>query len=272
MTELLYSKSSIAIAISLLLLMVFALRLGHMVGVRSTRIKNCKPCKEHIATLLSSLLGMLALILGFSFSIALERHGSRSEAVIEEANAIGTAYLRTEILPETYRTQTQQLFAQYIDVRLKESHLNLTQYAQREALNQQANQLQMQLWKASSQAAVQDPNPVTTGLYVQALNDMIDAYGKRYAELNRHIPELVLLLLFLAFIVSGSMLGYSAGVSNHQPSNVVYVMLAVVILMMYLVIDLDRPRRGLIYIDQTPMQSLKSLIYIPQVSHTPPIN
>lgn len=266
MAEILYSKSSIAIALTLLLLMVLALRVGFMAGMRSTAIKNCKPCKEHISTLLSSLLGMLALMLGFSFSIALERHGSRSEAVIEEANAIGTAYLRTEILPESYRTQTQQLFAQYLDVRLKEAHFNLTQRVEREQLNQQASKLQMQLWNSASLAAKEDPNPVTTGLFVQALNDMIDAYGKRYAELNRHIPELVLWLLFLAFLVCGSMLGYSAGVSNHQPSKVVYVMLAVVVLMMYLVIDLDRPRRGLIEIDQTPMQSLKTTIKTEPVS------
>ena len=150
MTEILYAKSSVAIALSLLLLMVLALRIGYMVGVRSTTIKNCKPCKENISTLLSSLLGMLALILGFSFSIALERHDSRSEAVIDEANAIGTAYLRTDILPENYRTQAQHLFAKYLDVRLKESHFNLTQRADREQLNQQASKLQIQLWDTGS--------------------------------------------------------------------------------------------------------------------------
>ena len=71
---------------------------------------------------------------------------------------------------------------------------------------------------------------------------------------------------FLAFIVCGGMLGYSAGISNHQPSKVVYLMLTVVVLVMYLVIDLDRPRRGLIHIDQTPMQSLQSLVNLPQAS------
>ena len=269
MAELLYTKSSIAIAASLLLLMILALQIGFMIGIRSIAIKNCKPCKEHISTLLSSLLGMLALILGFSFSIALERHGSRSEAVIEEANAIGTAYLRTTLMPEGYRQQAQKLFVKYLDVRLKESHFNLTQREEREILNLQANKLQMQLWNSVSQAAVHDPNPVTTGLSVQALNEMIDAYGKRYAELNRHIPELVLWLLFLAFIIFGGMLGYTAGISNHQPSKVVYVMLTIVVLVMYLVMDLDRPRRGLIHIDQTPMQSLKTLIQTSPVSHIP---
>jgi hypothetical protein len=110
----------------------------------------------------------------------------------------------------------------------------------------------MQLWQKASQVAGEDPSQVRTGLFIQALNEMIDAYGKRYAELNRHIPELVLLLLYGAFILSGSMLGYSAGVSNHKPSNAVYVMLTVVVLMMYLVIDLDRPRRGLINVE-TPV-------------------
>lgn len=260
MTELLYAKSSVAIAVTLLILMALALRIGHMVGVRSTAIKNCKPCKEHISTLLTSLLGMLALILGFAFSIALERFDSRSDAVVEEANAIGTAYLRTAMLPEAYRAPTQQLFVQYLDARLQESRLNLTQRSERDVQNQLAGKLQTQLWQKASQAAGEDPNQVRTGLFIQALNEVIDAYGKRYAELNRHIPELVLLLLYGAFILSGGMLGYSAGVSSHKPSNAVYVMLTVVVPMMYLVIDLDRPRRGLINVDQTPMQSLQMMI------------
>lgn len=260
MAEFMYTKSSVLIALTLLVLMVLSLKVGHMLGERSTSIKNCQPCKEHIATLLSSLLGMLALVLGFSFSIALERHGSRSEAVVDESNAIGTAYLRVALLPQGAQAEAKLLFAQYIKARLEESQLNLTVLAKRENLNQTATQLQMQLWANAMKVADNDPNPVRAGLYVQALNEMIDAYGKRYAELNRHIPELVLLLLYGALITCGGMLGYSAGVAGHKPSNAVFVMLSLVVLLMYVVIDLDRPRRGLIVINQAPMESLRTLI------------
>lgn len=260
MAEFMYTKSSVLIAVTLLVLMVLATRVGHRLGVRSTAIKNCAPCKEHIATLLSSLLGMLALVLGFSFSIALERHGSRSEAVVDESNAIGTAYLRIALLPQADQAEVQDLFARYLQVRLEESKLSLAQAAERQTLNLNANQLQMQLWNQAMKAAAADPNPVRVGLFIQALNEMIDAYGKRYAELNRHIPELVLLLLYGALIISGGMLGYSAGVSEHKPSNAVFVMLSLVVLLMYVVIDLDRPRRGLIVINQAPMESLRAMI------------
>lgn len=260
MAEFMYTKSSVLIALTLLVLMVVSLKIGHKLGERSTTIKNCEPCKEHISTLLSSLLGMLALVLGFSFSIALERHGSRSEAVVEESNAIGTAYLRVSLLPQTEQEGIQRLFSQYLRARLDESKLNLTQTEQREALNQTTSQLQMQLWDKAMKIAANDPNPVRVSLYVQALNEMIDAYGKRYAELNRHIPELVLLLLYGALIICGGMLGYSAGVAGHKPSRAVFVMLSLTVLLMYVVIDLDRPRRGLIVINQAPMEALQATI------------
>lgn len=260
MAEFMYTKSSVLIALTLLVLMVLSLKVGHMLGERSTSIKNCQPCKEHIATLLSSLLGMLALVLGFSFSIALERHGSRSEAVVEESNAIGTAYLRVGLLPELEQVEVKVLFINYLQLRLDEAKINLTQTAKREALNQTTSQFQIQLWDRAMKLAANDSNPVRVGLYIQALNEMIDAYGKRYAELNRHIPELVLLLLYGALIICGGMLGYSAGVAGHKPSNAVFVMLSLVVLLMYVVIDLDRPRRGLIVINQAPMESLRTLI------------
>lgn len=260
MAEFMYAKSSVLIAITLLVLMVVSLKIGHKLGERSTAIKNCEPCKDQIATLLTSLLGMLALVLGFSFSIALERYGSRSEAVVEESNAIGTAYLRVSLLPQLEQAEVKAVFSHYLHARLDEAKVNLTHAAKREALNQATSQLQMQLWDKAMKIAVNDPNPVRVGLFVQALNEMIDAYGKRYAELNRHIPELVLLLLYGALIICGGMLGYSAGIAGHKPSKAVFVMLSLTVLLMYVVIDLDRPRRGLIVINQAPMESLRSLI------------
>jgi len=259
MTEFLYDKSSLVIALVLMLLMAIALHAGNWLGRRSD-IKNCEPCKEQINTVQSSLLGILALMLGFSFSIALDRYNSRSEAVLEEANAIGTAYLRTDLLAEPYQHNVKKLFGDYIETRLHEAELNLAQQGDRADILKASESLQQQIWQQAMQAAKLDANPVTSGLFVQALNDAIDAYGKRLSELDRHIPELVLLMLYAAFLVTGGMIGYSAGLTENRPSKAIYLMGIVVALLMYLVIDLDRPRRGLVQVNQAPMLSLRSML------------
>lgn len=260
MTELLYDKSSLVIALVLVLLMAVALHAGNWLGMRSN-IKHCEPCKEQISTVQTSLLGLLALMLGFSFSIALERYSSRSEAVLQEANAIGTAYLRTDLLAEPYKQNVKKLFGDYIESRLHEAELNLAEQGNRAEILKTSESLQQQIWQQAMQAAKADANPVTSGLFVQALNDAIDAYGTRLSELDRHIPELVLLMLYAAFLVTGGMIGYSAGLTDHRPSKAIYLMGIVVALLMYLVIDLDRPRRGLVQVNQAPMLSLRSMLH-----------
>lgn len=263
MTEFLYDKSSLVIALVLMLLMALALQAGNWLGKRSN-IKDCEPCKEQISTVQSSLLGILALMLGFAFSIALERYSSRSDAVLEEANAIGTTYLRTELLAEPYKPQAQSLLADYIHSRLEEAQLNMAEQTQRGEILKTSERLQQQLWQLAAQATKVNPSPVTSGLFTQSLNEMIDAYGKRISELERHIPELVLLMLYGAFLITGSIIGYSAGLSNRNPSKAVYIMALLVALLMYLVIDLDRPRRGLVQVSQQPMLSLQSMLPTPK--------
>ena len=99
-------------------------------------------------------------------------------------------------------------------------------------------------------------NPVTTGLFVQSLNEMIDAYASTVAEIDRHVPEFVLFLLYGAFIVSGGVIGYASGLANHRPALVTYLMVGVIALLLYMVMDLDRPGRGVIRVS---VQSLLDL-------------
>lgn len=104
------------------------------------------------------------------------------------------------------------------------------------------------------------PNAATTGLYVQALNAMFDAYGSYMAELLRHVPHLVLLLLFSAFIVSGAMVGLSAGLAGHRPARATYLMVGVIALLIYMVMDLDRPHRGIIQVSSQSLFDVKASI------------
>ncbi len=259
MDDFFYGLSSWTITLSLLALMLLAMEAGSRVGRRSQGTSNAES-RSQISTVLTSLLGILALLLGFTFSIALDRYNGRSLAVVNEANAIGTAFLRTDLLPEPARSDTRRAFADYTGVRVRMSVLTWNQKEERIALLARVLELQDELWRRAAEVSQQAPDAATTGLYVQSLNDMIDAYSSNLAELLRHVPHLVMLLLFAAFIVSGGMIGYSAGLAGNRPARATYLMVCVIVLLMYMVMDLDRPHRGIIQVSSQSLVDLQKSI------------
>ena len=118
----------------------------------------------------------------------------------------------------------------------------------------------LELWRLAVKAADIDPRPVTTGLFIQALNEVIDTYGKRQAALQEHVPETVLVLLFAVFIIAGSVLGYSSGLEGKRPFLAMVSMAGLIVLVIFIIIDLDRPRRGLIQVGQTSMLDVQASI------------
>ena len=258
MTELLYSQSSITISLTLLVLMTLAIEMGYRFGLASQVQSNT--AKEQVSTIQSSLLGILALMLGFTFSLALNRFDTRSNAVVNEANAIGTAFLRTDLLPEPNRNQAQRLLKDYLKLRVAAGSFALDNHDDRDPLLERAAHLQEQIWQEAMQATLQQPNSATSGIFTQAINSMIDTYGVRIAELNRHVPELVLLLLYGSFIITGGIIGYTAGIGRHRPAIASYIMVALVVLLMSMVIDLDRPRRGFITVNQHSLIDLNDAL------------
>ena len=258
MDDIFYGQSTGTIALVILALMLLAMEAGYRFGLRGQ--STSPESRSQIGTVQTSLLGMLALMLGFTFSIALDRYNSRSLAVVNEANAIGTAFLRTDLLPEPSRTGARRVFADYAGVRARMSTLTWNQKEERNALQARALELQEGLWQQASELSRLAPSPATTGLYVQALNEMIDAHGSYMAEILRHVPYLVIFLLFGAFIVSGGLIGFSAGVAGDRPARATYLMIAVVVLLMFMVMDLDRPHRGIIQVSSQSLLDLQKSI------------
>lgn len=265
MREFMYDLNSGLIAAVLFVSMALIIEIGFRLG-RSVQKLSDEPSKAHVTAIQGSLIGILALLLGFTFSLALQRFDNRSEAVVDEANAIGTAYLRAHLLPDSVRENSVKTLHTYLNLRIRTGDLNLAKPYQRKAMLTQASDLQNQLWALALNAAQEQPNPVTTGLYIQALNDMIDAYGKRDAALNRHVPEIVLALLYITFLMAGVIVGYTAGMSGHRASFATYIMVGLIVLLVFLIIDLDRPRRGLIQVDHKSLVDLESNLYDPQNS------
>ena len=256
-TELLYSVSSVTIAVVLFIAIVVFNELGFRAG-RFVQANTDDEIKAMTGSIQGSILGLLALLLGFTFSMSMQRFDARSMAVIDEANAIGTTMLRVKLLPDEYRQQASDLLHQYVVLRAEVGVIDLTHEAERAAYNERTVAVQNQLWDIVTKATDADPRPVTTGAFLNSLNDMIDSQGKRNAILQLHVPETILLLLFFVFVVNGAMMGYSSGLSGKRMTVPIVLVSLLITLIVFTIIDLDRPKRGLIQVDQSVMQSLQA--------------
>jgi len=258
MKEIMYGQSSILIVSGLLVLMLLAMEIGFRSGRRKR--SSASEAITQANAVLASMLGLLALLLAFTFSAALQRYDDRSQTVVAEANAIGTTYLRARLLPGEMKDEVQALLRQYLDVRIQEGRADATEPALRESLLNQAKQMEAQLWSHALRAAELDGGPVTSGLFIQSLNELIDTSSTRNAALDRHVPEIVLLLMFVTIVLTTATLGYASGIAGHRVTLAAFVLMMLIALVVYLIVDLDRPRRGAIQVSHESMQSLQQAI------------
>jgi hypothetical protein len=194
----------------------------------------------------------LALIIGFTFAMALTRFEARREAIVNEANAIGTTALRARLLPEPHRAETLKLLREYVKIRIDvvQSGKSLLELAT--ALDR-SNAIQEALWLQTKEISAKDNRYVPTGLFIQSLNEMIDNQGKRLAALRNRIPSVVLLALFGLAAVSCGFAGYAGALEVKRTRLPIYIIGVLISSMIYLILDIDRPSAGLITNNQQPM-------------------
>jgi len=258
MKELMYDINAGLISVGLLAIVIAVIETGYRLGRRTPGAATDDDSKAHINATQSSTLGILALLLAFTFSLSLQRFDTRSDAMVDEANAIGTAYLRAQMLPVPLRDETLALLREYVDVRVRAGTLSIVEEEQWEPLMARAGELQTALWDRARHAAELNPNPVPSGMFVQATNDMIDSFGRRDAALNRHVPEVVLFLLLGTFLITGAIVGYSGGVVGRRPPLVSFAMVGLIVVLVFVILDLDRPRRGVIVVSEKNMLDLQA--------------
>ena len=242
----------IAVFIALLLLIAEGgFRLGHRLRPRVT-----EAVKSQISSIQAAILALFGLLLAFTMSMAVSRYDARKQLVVEEANAIGTTYLRAQLLPQPHRAEISRLLRDYVDVRLQFFDAGADQ-ERIQQVNDATGRFHRQLWAGATALGELDPRAVTTGLFIQSLNEVIDLPTKRLAALENRVPEVVMLLLFAGAICSLGLIGCSHGLED-QRNLVMSVLFALLIsLVILVIIDLDRPRRGLIQVSQQSMSDLQ---------------
>jgi len=206
-----------------------------------------------VGGMVGATLALLALMLAFTFGLAGSRFEDRRQVVLSEANAIGTAYLRAALLPEPMRTESQQLFREYVDVRLEAVKPDKLSYA-----ITKSEELQNRLWSQAVAASEKDPSPITA-LFVQSLNEVIDLHAVRMlAALRSRVPAAIWIVLFLLSFLSMAMMGYHEALTNSKRSIAVLALILGFSSVLFLIVDLDRPRQGTLQVSQQAMIDLRN--------------
>ena len=184
-------------------LILAASEIGRRLGVR-VRSRG----GDNVTTLESATLGLLALMIGFTFAMALSRFEARRDAVLNEANAIGATALRARLLPAPHSAEVLKLLREYVQI-----HLDINQRTQTEldAAIARSNVIQEALWQQAKAAVAKDSGMVPTGLFIQTLNEMIDDQEKHLTALRNHVPNIVLIALYSIAIIASSLAGYAGG-------------------------------------------------------------
>jgi hypothetical protein len=205
-----------------------------------------------LSTLAAPSIGLLALMIGFTFAMALSRADARRSAVLSEANAIGTAALRGRMLPEPYSSTVAPLFKEYATLRVRDKGDTFGSSTTTDAIRRSLA-IQESLWSAGMEAAAADPHVVPSGLFIQALNTMIDVHEERLTAGRSQVPSMVFVMLEGIAIVAFSFAGYGWQLANTHCRAGLWIMAVMMGSVIMLVADLDRPQVGFITVDQQPL-------------------
>jgi hypothetical protein len=254
MNSWLNQQSLITIGILLVVGMVVALLLGRRMEVWFVRRFGDLP--EGTATMISAILALAAFLLGFAFNMSNNRYELRRQSIVEEANAIGTAMLRVDLYPDSIQPALQSQFDDYIAKRIAFFKVG-PQFDSATYWEGEASKSGARLWQIATHYGRESRDLIATGQMIPALNAMLDAASTRHYALIAKVPEPVLYLLFVLAFTSAFLAGFY---SPRERVNyfVSFIFCLMTVLVILLVFDLDRPRRGLVRFDETH-QAIESL-------------
>jgi len=207
-----------------------------------------------VGAMVAATLGLLAFMLAFTFGMAGARFDARKQLALNEANAIGTAYLRAQLLQPPHSAEIQALLREYVDIRVA----GATQKEKLAVALARSQELHRLLWSQAVTLSQKSSNPMVVGLFIQSLNEVIDLHSKRItAGLRNRIPAIIWIVLYLLAIMAMIAMGYHSGLASPSRSIVVLILTMAFSAVIYLTIDLDNPREGLLHVSQQAMFDLQ---------------
>jgi hypothetical protein len=242
--------------VPILVILLLSLGAGEL-GFRRGRAQQVGESERDILTTVrTATLGLVALLLGFSFAVTSGRFNDRSRLVMDEANAIGTCYLRARLVAEPASGEIRATLRRYIDLRI-ESYERGVDRREFVGLADQMHATLTELWTGVTHAVSADRQVALASAIVPAANEVIDLSATREWMRSYHMPPSVVLLLALSIIICSAMVGHALGEAGRRRVVLSLGINLLIILVALVVLDFDRPRGGLIRVDQTPLLELR---------------
>lgn len=249
----LYDTSLVLIFTGLLLALSLSVIIGFWLGRRNTEGGEQD---SQLGTIQGATLGLLGLLLAFTFAMSAARFDTRRQLVLAEANAIGTTFLRAQLLPEPHRGITSSLLRQYVAIRREFYNAGRDTERIQRAIVLSKHYHDM-LWNQAIDASALNAQSIPTGLFIESLNETLDLHEERLVAMQSRVPEIIYYLLFAVAMATLALIGYGMGMAGRK--NILPALMAMVLIAIILIVilDLDRPRRGLITISQDSMIQLQ---------------
>ena len=214
--------------------------------------KIVRESPEDFNVVQTATLTLLGLIIGFTFSMALNRYDQRKNLEEEEANAIGTAYLRADLVASPHAAKLRDALKQYAGVRVR--YYTTRDAAELQAANAQAAKLQNDMWAAVRDGALENPNPLKA-LAVASVNDVVNSQGYTQAAWWNRIPHGAWVLMSLLAICANFLVGLGAK-GTSAPLRLMVVFPMIIAAAFFLIADIDAPRGGAIRVAPQNLHSL----------------
>jgi hypothetical protein len=243
--------------VAILIVVLLSVECGYRLG-RYRRNRHEQEKETPVGTMVGATLGLLAFILAFTFGLAAARFDTRRQVLLDEANAIGTTYLRAGMLPER-REEIRALLRNYVDTRLEAVRSGNIAEGMRQSEN-----IQNDVWTHAIAVGEKNPNSIVVGLFVQSLNDMIDLHAKRVQpSLRSRIPGAIWIGLFAVAALSLATMGYHAGMVGTRRSLAIFAVALTFSVVIELIADLDRPQEGVLKVSQHALLDLQRSMNVP---------
>jgi len=241
------------IGVGLFVALFVAVEAGYRIGRRRAAMGDGVGGGGQVGAIQGAMLGLLGLLLGFSFAGAASRFIERQELIVQEANAIGTAYLRADVIPEPHASELRQGLADYVAHRLEASKHLAKGFPPN--FGAEIAAFHARMWNAAREGVL--ARPAMAVAVLDPVNEVIDLHSTRMAAGRKHLPKVVLGLLIACSLLSMAVIGYGCGIGGGTRWPWLNASLAVLIAAaLWTTIDLDHPRAGLIRLSDAPLEQL----------------
>lgn len=240
--------------VAVLFVLLVMAEAGFRIGLRLHDSKD-EARRSQIGGVQAAVLGLLGLLLGFTFAMGVSRYDARRALVLKEANAIGTTWLRAGLLPQAYHAPVKNLLTQYVDMRLN-YHSQARDPIQVALGLRLSGEVQHQLWQQAEAAATEAPTPPTMS-FITSLNELIDTDAERISAARNQIPAGVWVLLMIVAGFGCFTTSYASGAQGARSAFTNLFLPLLITVVILLIFDLTHSLQGVIGISQQPLIDLQ---------------